>query len=275
MPSTPFYMSCLEQELANRCEKNSRYSMRAFARALDIAPGPLSQILSQKRVPSYKMARQMLRCIELTPEDQKRFLASIAEAHHQRGLTRMNPFFRALASSMSPETQSRLPIPPVDLSIDHFRIIGDWYHYAILFLTYVDGFDPSPKWIASQLGISESEAKLGVERLLSVGMLKRKGKKLVSFQQNFTTADKHLTTPALRKRQRQILEKAIYSLENDPIETRNFSAMTMAIDEAKIPAAKEKIEKFTQELSEFLESGRKNRVYELSVCLFPLQRRSH
>ena len=64
-------------------------------------------------------------------------------------------------------------------------------------------------------------------------------------------------------------------MENDPIEIRNHSSMTMAIDPAKIDEAKKMIEEFTHRLTEFLESGKRLQVYELNIGLFPLQIRSN
>ena len=76
---------------------------------------------------------------------------------------------------------------------------------------------------------------------------------------------------AARKRHRQTLEKAIVALENDPVETRSMTGMTMAVDPKKIPVAKEMIRDFNRKLCEFLESGDRTQVYELSISLFSLQ----
>jgi len=92
-------------------------------------------------------------------------------------------------------------------------------------------------------------------------------------QGGFTTADKTTTNAALRKHQRQSLEKALHSLENDPIEARSMTSMTMAIDPARLPEAKRLIEDFTQKLSQFLENGQSTSVYQLGIALFPLQKK--
>jgi hypothetical protein len=48
--------------------------------------------------------------------------------------------------------------------------------------------------------------------------------------------------------------------------------MTMAVDPGKIPEAKKRILKFARELCEFMEAGKRSRVYELSVSLFPISK---
>jgi hypothetical protein len=76
---------------------------------------------------------------------------------------------------------------------------------------------------------------------------------------------------AHKRRQKEILNKSIESLESDPISERNHSGMTVAIDPALIPEAKKRISNFLQELSDFLESGNSTRVYEIHLSLFSLQ----
>jgi hypothetical protein len=47
--------------------------------------------------------------------------------------------------------------------------------------------------------------------------------------------------------------------------------MTMAIDPEKLSAARQMIREFNQSLCQFLESGKRTRVYNLGVALCPLQ----
>jgi uncharacterized protein (TIGR02147 family) len=71
--------------------------------------------------------------------------------------------------------------------------------------------------------------------------------------------------------QKQILTQALVALEEVPIEKRDQTSMTMAIDSSLIPEAKLRITRFRRELSSFLENGKKkDQVYQLALSLFPL-----
>ncbi len=260
-----FYRTCITTELSRRCERNPRYSLRAFARSLGFEPTVISQILSGKRIPSYQTAERLVIALGLNPEDSERFYSSLAHVQKHRVLKRLSPFFRSFSTNLAPNPQR-------DLNLELFKIIADWYHYAILALTQTKHYQSSPRWIASQLGISQAEAMLAIERMTQLGLLKQIDGQLVAADDGFTTADKTLTNAALKRRQKQILEKSATSLENDPIEQRNHSAMTMAIDPSLIPEAKRRIEAFTQELCQFLEAGQRTKVYEMQISMFPLQR---
>lgn len=261
MSEVAFYQRCLREELQRRCERNPRYSVRAFARALGIDVGTVSKLLSGKQTPSMKLALRILSAIELSEADEKAFLSSLAEAQRGRKLQRVSAAFRNFNEDVRPR----------ELSIDLYRVIGEWYHAAILELTYTKRLRNSPREIAKLLEISAAEAKLAVQRLLQLGLLAEQDGALIKTSAQFTTANKNLTSPALRKNQKQFLEKAIFSLENVPIEERSVTSMTMAIDPERLPAARQMIRDFNQALCQFLESGKRTRVYNLGVALCPLQ----
>jgi uncharacterized protein (TIGR02147 family) len=260
----PFYRQRLQQELTERIARNPGYSLRAFARSLAVEPGALSQILSGKRSLSDKLVERITLAMGLSPEERRRFVSSLGSAKRASGLKRISPTFRN-APQAPPDAAVR------ELSSEAFRVVADWYHYAILELTFVQGFQSSPRWIASRLGISQAQASSAIQRLMALELLEERGGKLVKVQDRITTADKSLTTAAHRLRQRQVLEKSAHSLQQDPLAERNHSAMTVAIDETRLPEAKRRIEAFIQELTTYLESGPQTRVYELAVSLFPLQ----
>jgi len=263
-----YYKHAIQEELARRCEKNSRYSLRSFARALGFNSAVISQVLSGKRVPSPKTAKKIAQGLGLSPEQEHDFFASLAEVQRARGLQRLSPVFKKLSAS-----DISLQGPPLDLSIEAFRIISDWYHYAILELSCTEGFHSDANWIAIQLDITPLEAKLAIERLLKLGLLEEKNGRLSKTNERVTTADKHLTTPGLRKYQKQLLEKAIESLENDPIEIRSMSSMTMSVDPKNIPLAKKLIDECAKQISALLRNGKQEEVYQLQMSLYPLQKK--
>ncbi len=169
---------------------------------------------------------------------------------------------------------SSIPNPPLPLyapmASEVFEVISDWYHHAILELTKTKSFKNDPKWIARKLDISSNQARIAVERLIQVGLLSRQGKILSS--QN-STLHHDLKAAAFRQLQEQILELSAKALREIPIEQRDQSSMTMAIDPRLLPKARELIKKFRRQLCKLLQEGSSvDEVYQLSVSLFPLTR---
>jgi uncharacterized protein (TIGR02147 family) len=160
-----------------------------------------------------------------------------------------------------------------EIDADRFRIISDWYHYAILELTFVPEFQSNPAWIGRRLGISPVEARLAVERLLRLDLLTEQDGRWRKTDVTVTTKDKTTTNPAFRKLQRQVLEMALSSLENDPLPERSHTSMTMAIDPGKVELARKLISEFNRYLVTALGSGKKKRVYHLGISLYPVEGR--
>lgn len=74
-----FYRTYLKQELKRRKEKNSRYSLRAFAQTLAIDNGQLSKIISGKALLSVDLADAIAKKLKLIGSDRTNFLVSAAE----------------------------------------------------------------------------------------------------------------------------------------------------------------------------------------------------
>ncbi len=160
-----------------------------------------------------------------------------------------------------------------DLSVDEFEAISDWQHFAILELTQLQKFKPSAKWIAGALKISVPEVSATVDRLVRVGFLDVTDEgKWIDRSGAVSVYKGAFTSAAQRKLQRQVLEQSLRALEEVPIQRRDHSSMTMAIDSSKLPEARERIKKFRREMCEFLKDGRPKRdqVAHLAISLFPL-----
>lgn len=260
------YRQWIQKEFARRVDRNARYSLRAFAQALGIPAGALSEILSQKTIPSAKRAQKIAAGLGLSPADARRFFASIAETQNQSPLQRRSRKLRELGRGATAPARSHAS---ADLSLELFRVISDWHHYAIMLLTKTRTFRYDARWIAARLGISAAEAALAIDRLKSLGLAEEVDGRLEA-REGLTTADKAVTGPALKRHQRQMLEKAIASLENDPISARSMSSITMAVDPTKLPQAREILARCMDEMSALLESGAREQVYGLQFSLFPI-----
>ena len=246
----------LQRELLRRCKANPHYSMRAFARTLRLESSVLSKILRGRRSVTPQTLRQIAGRLNLSPDQMNRFQGMLVE---RRG--------RRQRPAASPPNYAQL-------TVDSFQVIADWYHFAILELIAIKGFEPKAKWIARKLGISVSEANAAVERLQRLGMLAvgPDGKWLDRSGQ-VTNIHGDFTNAAHRMLQKQILEMAIRAIENVPLERRDNTGMTMAIDPSLLPEARQRIKKFRRGLCAFLQKNKnKTAVYQLGIALYPLSR---
>lgn len=242
------FKTYLKNELLERIKKNPRYSLRAFAGQLNLDPSTLSKMLNGKRPIGQKVTVQMAAQLGLSKNQVSKFLTA--------------------KSTESEDVQTDYKF----LALDQFAVISDWFHFAILELSMVNGFKPSRDWIAKALGMKAIEVDAAIDRLIRVGLLEITANgQWVDLSSGFTTnISSDMTSSAHRKLQEQLLTKAILA-QQGPRDRRDHSAMTMAINSSRIPEAKEKIRQFRRSLTKFLtEDADKDSVFSLNIALFPL-----
>lgn len=157
------YKTILKEELASRCRQNPRYSLRAFARDLKLAPSRLSEVLSGKQGLSRPAAERIAKALGYAPGDIERF-CDLVESLHARSKKNRDSARLRLKKVGGDSTE-------IQLQADTVKLIADWYHFAILELTNIDGFRSESKWIAKRLGISEFEAQLALDRLQRLNLI--------------------------------------------------------------------------------------------------------
>ncbi|QLY26339.1 TIGR02147 family protein [Bdellovibrio sp. KM01] len=237
----------IKTELLRRKRDNKSYSLRAFADFLEISPGRLSELLSGKRPLSKKMK------------------VKIAD---RLGLSEMNQLLEAPAKNLTFSDRSDYHF----LSNDAFAVLADWYHFAILSLADTCDFQADPKWIAKRLGISVLEAMEALSRLRKVGAIKLNGRKLIKTNKS-VRAGNGLDSQALRISHRQSIEQAMISLNETPLDLRDITSITMAIDLKKLPMAKKIIQEFRHKMADVMETGNQTEVYNLNIQLVPVSTR--
>jgi uncharacterized protein (TIGR02147 family) len=166
---------------------------------------------------------------------------------------------------------------PADLfrqiTVDTFAIISQPFHYALLELIKTHDFRWDSKWIAQRLQKTVSEINIAIERLERVGLLDRDDKgELVDSTNGFSTDIREgLSSDAQRRFQERSLERSIAAVQNTPVNLRDNTSMTMAINVKDLPLAKQLIKDFRRKFCTKLEAQtRLDQVYQLTVSFVPL-----
>ncbi len=238
----------LQTELLRRCRKNPKYSLRAFAKTLQVYHATLSALLAGRRPFSAQTVRKLSAKLGLDSQLTDKFLNE----------------------KSSEQEDYRI------LTLDIFLATSEWYHDAILELTHVKGFKPRHEWIARRLGLTSDEVSLAVERLVRLELLQilPGGKWLDISRDSTTITDNDFTMTALKKYQEKILELSIVSLQEVDPALRDHTSMAVAIQTQDIKKVKDKIKKFRRSLTKYLQRGgvSQNEVYQMAFSFFPLSK---
>lgn len=257
------YRNYLKSILADRTAKNSAYSLRAFSRTLALSPGVLSMILSGKKNLSLERALTVARKIGLKEKETEYFLLLVQLDRITDPELRSTFFDRAAAIRPSGKV--------FDLSVDLFRAIADWYHLAILEALDVDGLEWNAKSLAKFLEISPIEAQAAIERLARLDLIEpRDGQKPARTVNRLLVGSK-LPNESIRKYYRQILQKAVESIETQTPKEKVFATEVFAFDEAALEEAKSITDRYLEDLLKLArKSKNKRHLYQAAVQFFRL-----
>ena len=233
----------LNNVLEDRIQKNPRYSLRAFAKNLEENPATLSQILSGKRSITDKRLKKFAARLDLTPEE---LLQECGEGTDNYKV----------------------------LTVDFFKVISDWYYDAILELTKVANFSSSTRWISKTLGLDYNQTKVAIERLKTLDLLDTSIKNdwIDNSEKNLVSFDSDYSSVALRKYQKQILEKSHESIDLHQRGVREHNSFIIGCDKNLSGEIHKKIQAFQLELAEYIETNsiEINEVRALHFGSFPI-----
>jgi hypothetical protein len=230
-------------EYVERKAKNPRYSERAFAKSIGLSPGFLKLFFQGKRCISAKRAKEIA---DRLGWDEIEAGELINDVNRKKLI------------------QEEKAI----VAVDRFMEISDWYHFAILELLKVKN-SLTAKELSNQLGISPLEAEFSVRLLCKHGLLKSKNGKLIP-KDNYIVPS--CSSSAIRKFHKQCLSKAIDAIEEQTKEERDLRSLTLAFDESRKDEASAFIKEFVSKFEKKFGTGDFNRVYQLTLAFFSLDR---
>jgi uncharacterized protein (TIGR02147 family) len=264
------YRHLLREELVARCGRNPVYSARAMARDLQVSPAFFSQIMSGTRALSEERAVTLAEKIRWSAQKRRVFvkLVRLQATNDERLRGEIRRDIKRTMGRKKISLASRYH----DLSHDEFKVIADWYHFAIVELADICELKDDSAAVASRFGLSNVVAMQAIERLIRIGLLKREAGLLTKVRESYRMGA--VPSAAIRGFHKDHLKKAALAIEEQSVETRDFSGTTFAINPKKLPRAKALIRRFQSDLMELLETGDRSAVYHLAVQLYRLDQES-
>lgn len=249
-----FYIEKLKEELSLRQRNNPRYSLRSFARDLDIHSSTLSQVINKKRNLPFKKAQSVVNALNLDPVERTMFLNSFYKTK-----TKIDEI------SINQLTDSHI------VANCHHKVIAEWEHFAVVELFDLDDFIVHTESVEKKLGITRNRAEVVLSNLVTAELIKYNEEvcRYVKIHENVSTTE-DVMSAALKQSHKEVLQMASQKIEEIPLEYRDFSSVNMAIDPEKITEVKSIIREFRKKMLALLRDGEKKDVYQLSIQFFPL-----
>jgi uncharacterized protein (TIGR02147 family) len=266
------YRSFLKSVLAERTQRNQRYSLRRFAQNLGVSPSTLSDVLNGRKNLSPERAVEITTRLQLSPLETDYFCLLVQlEATQDERLR--NVLIDRLRQTRSDEHRQQAA-----LDLDRFAAIADWRHMAIVEMAEVANADLSPTGLASALETSPVVIKDSLERLARLGLIEwisQGGGKDPAFRPTKArwVASSTARHAALAQFHAQMLERAAAALAAQAPEERYVGTETFAFDPSQLPEVEKLANQFLDNLVALAGRAKtKAAVYHAGLQIFRLDR---
>lgn len=251
--SKKFHIDILERVLKERQERNPSYSLRAFAKNLDLDGSVLSAILKDKRSIPAKKIEYILEKLELDEREAGLFLVSTKKSKLK--YDKVERIDNENTKELDEET--------------HYRILSSWEHYALLSLIETKDFKSDIDWISERLIIPKKKLSEVISDLIETNLINEiNGEYIPTGNRMVTSQD--VESEALKASNYTSMEIAQDRLDSVNMLLREFSSLTFSGDLKKINDAKNLIMEFQDKMEKLFEDGDKTDVFHCSLQFFPL-----
>lgn len=225
------YRLILKNILLEKQEANKRFSLRAFAKHLELTHSALNQVFKGTKNLSPETAAKIARKLKMEPVDREHFCLLVQlEAAKDPELKKA--FEKKIKTLKGSRASAKAKVEAT--------FLPEWYHPIIMAMTNLTVGEYTPKTVAKRIGITIKEATETMEQMESVGLLCRddEGQWAAVYEK---TVD--VTMPHDPKRTRAIhqthLQMAAKALDEQPLGQRMNVLAHLAFPKSRIPEARE------------------------------------
>ena len=236
----------MKLRLSEMQAKNPQFSLRAFAKSLDIHAASLSEFFNGKRQFSPKLQRKIIQALNIAP-DTKELLLSMVETDNNEPMS----------------------VERVQLDTDSYHLVTDPIYYSILCLIETNDFKEDFDWMARRLKTSIPKIQEATERLERTGYIKRLDDGMMSVGEAHLMTTDDIASMSLRLRHAENLDDAKKALLNLPVDERYFRFETLAVGMDQMPEFKKAAQEFINKVTKLSQQGPKDEVYEFCLNFFP------
>lgn len=252
--ATPYFLYILNSEFEKKKNKNDAYSVRAFAKFIQINPGVLNQIMNKKRTLSLDQAKKISEVLVLHETEKDLFLRS---AFYSKKVLDDLQKERIDSNTMS-----------LGCETTYNKVSTEWEHYAYVALMDVENYTNDHNWASVKLGVTKERLDTVVQNLLDTKVITLDNGNYIC-DCDKVSFDVSRDSIAFKDSQKENLQLALDRLYQYDQTKNHFSSMTLAIEPKNIHRAKILIDDFVTRITSLLEDGERKDVYKVCVQLFP------
>jgi uncharacterized protein (TIGR02147 family) len=261
------YAQILRDEFDKRVQKNSRYSMRAFAKHLGISPASLSNILAEKKGLSDRLARSIAKVLDFNSEETDFFCALVNSVDARSKEVR--------EKNKKVVTQYLRKKKRIIIGNESADFVSEIRNFVLLELLKTSKVKaPLQKTLLTlkPLVVSLKEQQKVINQMIDLGMVEIEDGYYFVKHENFLVPDR-VAIESQKKVHLKALEHAKYAYENEDYNEREFYIIITPLNRAQMDEIKVKIREFADELMyKYGTPSKADSIYGLCTYLFPLEK---
>ncbi len=262
------YRKFLESYYHEQKKRKRNFSYRFFAQKAGItSPSFLKAVIDGKRNLTSRVIEKFCRALELNDKESKYF-ASLVHFNQAKTAGEKQEFY-ALLRSMSGGVQEKI------LKAGQYDYFDKWYNPILRELICLYDFQDDHERIAKSLNppITPSEVKKGIQLMMKLGLVDRKGDGTYMQTGAAISADDSITSLALRSFMSAILDHAKLALHEIDKSERHISNLTLGVSPACYDILVAEMKAFKDRVKAIVSRDEhSSRVYHLTLGLFPASR---
>lgn len=228
----PTVNTILMKHYENILDKNPKFSLRAYAKKLDVSPSMLSEVINGRKRISLSMANKISQSLNFSKKEDEYFRL-IAEKETCKSIERKSEIEEKILTLTKSKNLS------IDLNVDSFSLIKESYHFAILELLTLKNLKFDINELSRKLDITPIQFKLGLERLKRLGLIAFKDGRPYKIKNVSLNVSSEERNRALQHYHDSMLDKTKDFLKEQQPSERYVGSETLVIDEDHIEEAKE------------------------------------
>jgi uncharacterized protein (TIGR02147 family) len=254
------FRSFLTDEFAQRTKRNGLYSLRAFARDLNMSHSRLSEFLSKKSPISARSGQTICKALSLAQEECAYLIDLIQCEFHP------NESVRASAREAAKQKrQTRLIVSKGDGP----DLLENWYDLSLIVFLTLPRPMPMPE-VAERLGLDEKTVTEAAGRLERAAFIERDG---AGWKKShaFVKFESGVPSPHYKAYHEAFLRLSANALQTHPIPERKFVTWVFSFNDSELEQARNEIEEFAANfVRKYADRETSDRVYSLGLQFYQL-----
>lgn len=251
------------QEMVRYLKSKGKYSVRPFAKKVGFkSSNYLKTICDGKRNLTASAAERVAAAFKLNSKQTKYFLEMVEFGNAKSVQKQRLSFERMLTMRRAQGVK--------ELNEDGLKLFSHWFITVIAEALNSSWKEKSTSEMADSLGVTEKDVEFGVRTLKDLGLIENVNGQWVPTNRSVTTGNAP-NSLILRNYHKQMIQKALNSLDRVSVNKRHAGGLTIALDKESFELLLEKIGDFNAEVNaRFSELKNPSDVYQLNIQLFPL-----